>query len=200
MSRVGQKKKTGKCFLAVAGALAVAMLLGWTLRPHDGPPSTAEVLPIADELPTSLEEYRTKLNLPDFGRNSVDYSKQFATWVQDSPIKKGKQQLLESVGLRAENRGVVTGIIDLATVYSAVAKKRVYFARSRGWFEQYATNEMAYDDSATMSQDLSLRIMESMLRSNGIFLFPLNKTSVVMLAGQDLRTLGHDLPDQTHEE
>jgi hypothetical protein len=171
----------------------VTTTLSWKIISMDPLPTSAELLSNADKLPDSLEDYRNKLRLPDFGKNSTDSSPYFSYHASKSPIQKAKYKLFDSIGLSG-HFGVSTQFIRLISNYSALSGKHVYFARSREWFEMRITNSIFFDGSSLRTRDGSLRVIDNILRTNGMFLLPMNLTNVVLLAEEDLSALGCSIP------
>ncbi len=141
-------------------------------------------------LPQSIEEFRATLNQPDFGMYFVDFSGVLPKPSNELTLDNAKLLLYELMGRRHANSGSTESIGNLVADYSAVARKRVSFGRS--W--QRVTNGISYDDSLPRTQGETLAQIESILRTNGGFIFPLNRSNVVLLTEEDLKSLGHALP------
>jgi hypothetical protein len=107
-------------------------------------------------------------------------------------IDNAKLHLYEMLGRRSSTMGSTESIGNLVANYSAVARRRVCFGRT--WRE--VTNSIAYDDSKPKTRRETLQLMESILRTNGGFIFPLNSTSVVLLTEKDLKDLGYPVPNK----
>lgn len=124
-------------------------------------------------LPKTIEQYRAVLHQPDFGMLFLDFS--HALSPSDNHPKLGSTK---TIG-------------NLIADYSMVARKRISFGRS--WLK--VTNDISYDDSTTRTRSETLKLIESILRTNGGFIFPLNDTNSVLLTQEDLKDLGHLIPN-----
>jgi len=185
--RVAPHKRT---FIAVLVAtLAIALLL-WLFWDRVRSPGTSR----RTKWPQSIEEYRIALKQPDFGMFFLDFSHALPTPNTDLTLANAKLHLDELLGRRHSNSGSTTGIGDLVADYSAVVRKRVSFGRS--WLR--VTNEISYDDSVPRTRRETLAQIEAILRTNGGFIFQLNRTNDVLLTEEDLTNLGQPLPRNGH--
>ena len=128
-------------------------------------------------LPKTIEQYRAVLHQPDFGMFFLDFS--HALSPSENHPKLGSTK---TIG-------------NLIADYSMVARKRISYGRS--WLK--VTNDISYDDSSTpRTRSETLKLIESILRTNGGFIFPLNDTNSVLLTQEDLKDLGHIIPNSPH--
>jgi hypothetical protein len=176
-------------FMAVLLATLAMALLLWLFRDRllnaGGPPQA--------KLPQSIEEYRAALKQPDFGMFFLDFSGAQPSPNADLTLANAKLHLYELLGRRHSNSGSTTCIGNLVADYSAVVRKRISFGRS--WIR--VTNDISYDDSVPKTRRETVARIESILRTNGGFIFHLNRTNDVLLTEEDLRALGQPIP-RTH--
>lgn len=176
------KRKTIAIFTAV---LVVVVLLCVVLEKRRSP---------TERLPQSIEQYRVALHQPDFGMFFLDFSHAFPAPNNDLSLDNAKHYLDELLGRRHGNLGSTKNIGNLVADYSAVARKRISFGAT--WVK--VTNNISYDDSIPRTRRETLNLIESILRTNGGFIFPLNHTNAVLLTQQDLTDLGHPIPNISH--
>jgi hypothetical protein len=145
-------------------------------------------------LPESIEQYRAVLHQPDFGMFFLDFSHALSPPNNDLNLDNAKHYLDDLLGRRHGNLGSTETIGNLVADYSAVARKRISFGSS--WLK--VTNDISYDDSTPRTRRETLDLIESILRTNGGFIFPLNHTNSVLLTQEDLKELRHPIPNSAH--
>ena len=178
----GVTHRKRRILLGSGSVLFVVFVICWFLQVNKQSRTTAK-------LPESIEEYRAALNQPDFGMYFLDFSG--ALKPSDAvTVQNSKSHLYEILGRRSSNMGSTESIGNLVANYSAVAGKRVCFGRT--WRE--VTNSIAYDDSTPRTRRETLQLIESILRTNGGFIFSLNSTCVVLLTDKGLRDLSQPIP------
>jgi hypothetical protein len=180
--RRGRQRKLAAVLLAtLALALLFALLSGRLLNPER---------PTHAKLPQSIEEYRIALKQPDFGMFFSDFSHALPAPNTDLTLANAKLHLYELLGHRHSNSGSTTNKGNLVADYSAVVRKRISFGAS--WLK--VTNDISYDDSAPKTRRETMAQIESILRTNGGFIFHLNSTNDVLLTEEDLAALGQPIP------
>jgi len=174
-----------KLIAVLLATLAMALLIGLLsarLMNSNSPPLA--------KLPQSIEEYRIALKQPDFGMFFVDFSQALATPSTNLTLANARVHLYELLGRRQSNLGATTNRGNLVADYSAVVRKRVSFGQS--WLK--VTNAISYDDRVPKTRRETVSQIESILRSNGGFIFHLNSTNDVLLTEEDLTALGQPIP------
>ncbi len=179
--RGGQRKLLAVLLAGLAIALLFTLFSGRLSSP--GRPPRAK-------LPQSIEEYRIALKQPDFGMFFSDFSHALPAPNTDLTLANAKLHLYELLGRRQSNSGSTTNEGNLVADYSAVVRKRISFGAS--WLK--VTNDISYDDSVPRTRQETMAQIESILRTNGAFIFHLNNTNDVLLTEEDLAALGQPIP------
>jgi hypothetical protein len=179
-ARGGHRKLIGVLLTTLAMALFIG-ILSTRLTNSDGPAQA--------KLPQSIEEYRIALKQPDFGMFFVDFSQALAI-PTNMTLANAKVHFYALLGRRQSNLGATTNRENLVADYSAVVRKRVSFGQS--WLK--VTNAISYDDGVPKTRSETAYQIESILRSNGGFIFHLNSTNDVLLTEEDLTALGQRIP------
>jgi hypothetical protein len=178
----------GKLLAVLLATLVMALLL-WFFRDR-----LLNAAPPRPKLPQSIEEYRAALKQPDFGMFFSDFSHALPSPNAELTLANAKLHLYELLGRRYGNSGTTTNIGNLIADYSAVVRKRISFGAS--WLK--VTNDISYDDSVPKTRHETVAQIESILRTNGGFVFHLNSTNDVLLTKEDLTALGQPILRNDH--